>query len=118
MKKTKKKTSTSKALKASPKKLPKNFQGAEVVRGLGMNSDKLDTFTERNAMDQFDALHDMWIVIEDGALEDLDDSVEVKGFATKDDALVYARARANGNVDHRVLRVTEQVLVVATMNEL
>ena len=104
--------------KKSPRKLPKKFQGAEVVRGEGMSSDALDTFLEQNAMDGFVASADMWMVVEDRALEDLDDSVEVKGFATKDDALVYARARANGNVDHRVLRVTAQVLVVATDNEL
>ena len=103
---------------AISKKLPEKFRGPAVVRGAGMNSKKLDAFIERNALDQFDAVHDMWIVVEDRALEDLDDSVEVKGFATKDDALVYAQARAHGNVDHRVLRVTEQVLVVATMNEL
>ena len=102
------------------KKLPEKFRGAVVVRGGdgGMSFKKLDAFVERNALEQFDATRDMWIVIEDRALEDLDNSVEVKGFATKDDALVYAQARANGNIDHRVLRVTEQVLVVATMNEL
>lgn len=100
------------------KKLPKKFAGAEVVRGKGMNADKLDTFLERNAMDQFDAKREMWLVIENNALEDLDDSVEVKGFATKADALVYARARSHGNVDHRVLRIAEQILVVATDNEL
>ena len=100
------------------KPLPKTFRGATVTRGAGMNSEKLDALVERNALDQFDAARDMWIVVADRALEKLDDSVEVKGFATKDDALVYAQARANGNVDHRVLRVTEQVLVVATMNEL
>jgi len=99
-------------------KLPKKFRGAAVVRGLGMNSDKLDTFLARRALDGFDATGDVWVVIEDRALADLDDSVEVKGFADKDAAVRYARARANGNVDHRVLRVTEQVLVVATDNEL
>ena len=103
---------------AAAKQLPKTFQGAEVVRGLGMNSDQLHTFLERNAMDRFDATRDMWIVVEANALEYLDDSVQVKGFAAKDDALVYARAQANGNVDHRILRVTEQVLIVATGNDL
>ena len=101
----------------SSKKLPAKFQGAAVVRGEGMNSDELDSFTERKAMDGFDATRDMWLVIEDNALEDLDDSVEVKGFTDKADAVRYAQARANGNVDHRVLRVTAQVLVVATMND-
>jgi len=104
--------------KKPSKRLPKKFHGADVVRGLGMKAEAFDLFTERKALDVFDATREMWIVIEDSALEDLDDSVEVKGFADKADAVRYARARANGNVNHRVLRVTEQVLVIATMNEL
>jgi hypothetical protein len=77
----------------------------------------VDTLVERKAMDGFDATRDMWLVVEDGALEDLNDSV-VKGFTDKADAVRYAQALSNGNVDHRVLCVTEQVLVVATDNEL
>ena len=98
--------------------LPKKFQGAEVVRGEGMNIKELDRFLERRAMDGFDATADMWIVIENNALEDIDDSVEVKGFDNKAEAVRFAQARSKGNVDHRVLRVTEQVLVVATDNDL
>ena len=100
------------------KKLPKKFRGAEVERGLAMKSEKIDALVETHALENFDATNDMWIVVEDQALVDSDDSVEVKGFLDKDKALRYAQARANGNVDQRVLRVTEQVLVVATRNEL
>ena len=100
------------------KQHPKKFRGAVVLRGLGMNSAKLDDFIEKKALDGFDATRAMWIVVEDKALEDPDDSVEIKGFTDKDNAIRYARARAHGNVDHRVLRVTDQVLVVATDNEL
>lgn len=99
-------------------KLPKTFGGAEVVRGEGMNADELDAFLERRAMDSFVATADMWLVIENNALEDIDDSVEVKGFDNKAEAVRYAQARSKGNVDHRVLRVTDQVLVIATMNDL
>lgn len=106
------------ATKKKPTKLPSRFQGADVVRGAGMNADALESFLERNAMDQFNATKEMWLVIEDRALEDPDDSVRVRGFATRDDALQYAKARANDNVDHRVLRVTDQALAVATMNDL
>ncbi len=113
-----KKQSTKKTAKKETKELPKKFRGADVVRGVGMKSDDLDVFAERKAMDGFDATREMWIVIEDGALEDLDGSVEVKGFEDKADAIRFAQARSCGNVDHRVLRVTDQVLVVATMNEL
>jgi hypothetical protein len=112
------KKSPKKSPKQPPKQLPETFQGADVVRGMGMNSEDLDLFTEKKAMGSFDATREMWVVIENGALEDLDDSVEVKGFANKADAIRFAQARANGNVDHRVLRVTDQVLVVATLNEL
>ena len=100
------------------KRLPKKFRGADVVRGRGMNADMIDQFVERKALDQFDATQDTWIVVEDRALEDLHSTVEIKAFRSKTDAVRYARSCANGNVDHRVLRVTDQVLVVATMNQL
>ena len=100
------------------KKLPKTFRGAEVVRGLGMKSDALDDFVENKAMDGFDATREMWLVVDDRGLQDPDGSVEVRGFANKPNAVRYARARSKGNVDHRVLRVTDQVLVIATDNEL
>ena len=115
---TPKKSISKKPVPKELKALPKKFRGAEVVRGLGMNADKLETFLERRAMDGFEATSDMWLVIEDKALQDLDDTVEVKGFDNKAEAVRYAQARSNGNVDHRVLRVTEQVLVVATDNDL
>lgn len=100
------------------KKLPKTFQGAEVVRGLGMKSKQLDNLVDKKALDAFEAKRPMWIVVEDKALEDPDGSVQIKGFRDKDDAIRFACACANGNVDHRVLQVTDQVLVVATLNEL
>jgi hypothetical protein len=103
---------------AKMKALPKTYRGAKVVRGSGMKSDDLDTFLEKKALDGFDAKRAMWIVVEDKALEDLEASVGIKGFSDKDDAIRFAQACANGNVDHRVLRVTEHVLVVGTMNEL
>lgn len=104
--------------KKKRKPLPKTWRGAEVVRGLGMNGDAFDDFVEKKATDVFDAKRDMWIVVEDRALEDLHNSVQVRGFSDKADAVRYARAMGNGNVDHRVLRVTQQVLVVATDNDL
>jgi hypothetical protein len=100
------------------KKLPKTFRGAEVVRGLGMKSELLDDLVEKNALDLFEAKREMWIVVEDKALDDPDGSVQIKGFLDKDNAIRFAQACANGNVDHRVLQVTGQVLVVATENEL
>ena len=108
----------SKPAKKALKKLPPTFGSAAVVRGQGMDSDKLDDFLDCRAMDEFDAVRDMWLVIEDRALRDLEGSVEVKGFRNKEDTVLYAQARANGNVDHRVLRVTEQVLVIGTWNDL
>ena len=72
---------------------------------------------ETKALDAFDARREMWIVLVDRAFADVS-GFEVKGFAKKADAIRYARACSNGNVDHRVLRVTDQVLVVATENDL
>lgn len=96
----------------------KTFQGAKVMHGLGMNHDELDVFTEQKAMDSFDAARTIWIVVADSALEDLDAPAEISGFSDKQDAIRFAQARANGNIDHRVLEVTNQVLVVATHNKL
>jgi len=82
-----------------------------------MKSAAYDTLLEKKSMDHFDATAEMWIVLCDGSL-DHDWNTQVKGFAKKSDAVRFARACANGNVDQRVLRVTAQVLVVATENSL
>lgn len=108
---------TKKPPKAAVKPLPKKFRGADVVRGLGMKSEALDELVDRKALDVFDATRDTWLVVEDRAIE-VDGSCEPRCFHKKEDALRYARAMANGNIDHRVLRVTEQILVVGTNNEL
>lgn len=102
--------------KAIVKKLPKTFQGATVKRGLGMGRYAFDAL-ERNAMDTFDATRDMWLVIDDRVFEDLH-PVVCSAFNNEAAAVRYARALSNGNVDHRVLYVTAQTLVVATENEL
>ncbi len=87
------------------------------MRGLGMDSAKFDDLIEKKALDQFDATKETFLVVEDGALEG-DFGVVVRCFADQAAAVRYARAMANGNVDHRVLRVSRQTLVVATRNEL
>lgn len=101
--------------KKPPKPLPKTFRGAEVVRGLGMNHEKFDAMITRESLDQFDAMRDTWLVVSNEALQDSGFS-EPRCFQDKEDAVRYAQAMANGNIDHRVLRVTEHVLV--TDNEL
>lgn len=110
-------------MKKSPKKavkpLSKKFRGADVVRGLGMKLEAFDDLIDRKALDVFDATRDTWLVVEDRAIEAASHgSCEPRCFHKKEDALRYARAMACGNVDHRVLRVTDQVLVVGTENEL
>lgn len=60
----------------------------------------------------------VFLVIDDNALQDLDDSTMVKLFLKKDVAIRYAQSQSHGNVNHRVLTVTDQALVVGTMNEL
>jgi hypothetical protein len=106
------------AEQTTARELPKTFQGARVMRGLGMKSNELDALTEKRALEGFDATREMWIVIADSALKDLEGTTEIKGFSDKDIAIRFAQARAHGNVDHRVLRVTDQVLVIGTLNDL
>lgn len=105
------------APKETPPAHPQMFRGAQVVRGLGMKADDLEAFAEQRALSSFDATREMWIVVEDNALEDLDRTTEIAGFSDRNDAIHYAQALAAGNVDQRVLRVTDQVLVVGTLNE-
>lgn len=104
--------------KIAAKPLMKTFRGAEVVRGLGMLEEEFDDLVLRKSLDEFDATGELWLVIRDKSLQDPDDSSEVRVFRLKEDAVRYAQACANGNVDQRVLRVTDQVLVIATHNEL
>lgn len=105
---------------AQKEPLPLTFQGAKVVRGEGMRSDDLDQLLEREALDNFSHRRGepLFLVVEDKALEDLDDSTQISGFADEQVAITVAKARSCGNVDHRVLKVVEQTLVVATMNRL
>lgn len=104
--------------RAKSKKLLRRFKGAAVVRGLGMNAAKLDALVEREALDNFDATRDTFIVLPDNMLNDGSGFSEVRCFADERVAIRYARASSNGNVDHRVLRVTQQTLVIGTDNEL
>lgn len=83
-----------------------------------MPFDEVEALLEEKALDAFDATRPMWLVIEDKALHASSGSVEVKGFFDDLAALAYAQALAHGNVNHRVLHVTAQVLVVATDNGL
>lgn len=99
------------------KELPKKFRGAAVVRGLGMDGDELDELVLRKAYDQFDATKDTYLVVENNALMD-DMGALVRCFADEDTAIRYARAMASGNIDHRVLRITQHTLVIGTRNEL
>jgi hypothetical protein len=100
------------------KSLPKTFRGAKVVSGKSMKADALDTLIEKKALDGFYPTRELWIVIEDRALEDTEGTSEIKGFSDSKAAIRVAQALSNGNIDHRVLRVTDQVLVVGTMNTL
>ena len=99
------------------KKLPKTYQGAKVVRGRGMNSDQLDDFVEKKAYAEFLPNAPQWLVIEDRALEDRDGSTQVRVFGSERDALRCAKALANGNIDHRVIKLGRQTFVLGTMNE-
>lgn len=110
-------TKRSKLPKAVVTKLPKKFQGADVLRGLGMKFGAFDA-AEKKSLDQFDALRETFLVIADRALEEGSGGVEVRCFADKKTAIRYARARGHGNVDQRVLCVRGQTLVVATENVL
>jgi hypothetical protein len=103
--------------KLPKKKLPKKFRGADVVRGLGLGQRAFEDLIRKRSLDNFDAMRETFLVVEDRALED-DFGVEVRCFADEALAIRCARALANGNVDQRVLKITQQTLVVGTENDL
>lgn len=122
-KSTKVKKKSQKAPRPSPfqkstRPLPATFRGAAVIRGEGMNADEFDTFLERRARDAFDADRDNWLVVEDRALHDIDGSTRILVFNDKADAIKCAKGLSNGNVDHRVIKLTDQILVIGTYNDL
>jgi hypothetical protein len=98
-------------------KLPKMFQGAAVVRGLGMHEDELEALEEKS-LKSFDATQETFLVIEDDSLGDDSGCGTARCFLDREDAIGYARALAAGNVNQRVLRVSGHTLVVATDNKL
>lgn len=95
------------------------WQGANVLRGepLPKGTD-LDDFLETHALDTLSGIPEVFLVVEDKAFEDIDDSTQIFAFTDAKIALTVAKARSCGNVDHRVLRCVEQTLVVATDNDL
>lgn len=98
--------------------LPKIWQGAPVLRGKGMNGEAFDALLHERACDTFRPTSEQWLVIQDRALEDPDGSTQVHVFFDREDAIRCAQALSNGNIDHRVIQLGEQTLVVATMNNL
>lgn len=101
----------------SREKLPKTFGGARVVRGLGMKYDAFEKLRETHSLDSWDATQTTYVVVPD-RIDDGYTHVEVAYFLDEAKAIRYARALSCGNVDHRVLTITDQVLVVATDNDL
>lgn len=101
----------------SREKLPKTFGGARVVRGLGMRHDAFKKLRETHSLDTWDATATTYVVVPDRIDTDYT-HVEVAYFLDEKKAIRYAQALSYGNVDHRVLTITGQVLVVATDNDL
>jgi hypothetical protein len=99
------------------KKLPKTFRGVAIMRGKGLHHKKFDALTDAKALDEFPNTGEFFIVITE-SIRDGEMAGWGRVFAAKADAVKYARACACGNVDHRVLRCTSEVLVIATENEL
>jgi predicted alternative tryptophan synthase beta-subunit len=104
-------------VKMATKKLPARWQGAKCVRGEGMKSETFDEILDRHVLDALDASIPNYIVIPDD-VSDVYASVSIYVFRNKEIAVRAAKALSCGNVNHRVLTVTSQVLVVATDNEL
>lgn len=95
------------------KKLPKTFCGVPVARGRGLSSERFDELEHEKSCDDW-PIGGFYVVVPTW----IDRITEMKVFKDKADAVTYAKGLSNGNVDHRVLRCTSELLVIATENEL
>lgn len=89
-----------------------------VLYGKGMLSAELDKLLDLESLTDFPITGSFYLVLEDKALEDIDEETDVLAFTKQDIAIRVAQALSNGNVDHRVLQVTNSVLVLGTQNKL
>lgn len=94
-------------------KLPTSFRGVPVARGRGLDADRFDRLEEERACDGFPD-GEFFVVMP----ERLDGLGDPKVFKSRTDAIAYAKALSNGNVDHRVLRASSELLVIGTENDL
>lgn len=113
------KRSPKKLIKASTKPLdalPATYRGAKVVRGKGTHHAKMDRIRGRYALVSYQADKTVYLVVDDSGLDS--GLNELKLFDDYAIAEQYAQGLSYGNVDHRVLTITAQTLVVATDNDL
>jgi hypothetical protein len=96
--------------------LPEVHHGATVSRGRSLGQRALDRLVDRAERGWSPADLELYVVVPDVSLAD--ESCEIRAFRKFDDGLRFAQAMSHGNVDHRVLRVVAQTLVVATENDL
>jgi len=96
------------------KKLPKMFRGMPVIRGKALHYKKHEALEEDESEDEF-PMGDFYVVVANG---DAREHASIRTFKNKKKAVRYAQSCSNGNVDHRVLHVTDNILVIATSNEL
>lgn len=104
-------------MKEKKEPLPKKYRGADIVYGLGLKQKAYDTLVEKHALESSLDLE----IGKPGYLvtrrESHDGWDNPKLFRNKKDALRFARAEANGNVDHVVLEVRLDTTVIGTENE-
>ena len=99
------------------KKLPKMYGGVALARGKGVNYKTIDKLVGEQAWSGDEWPRGEFYVVTADRKDDTD-LRDGKVFSKLDDATKYARSCGNGNVDHRVLRCTNELLVIATRNEL
>lgn len=94
------------------------YSGWVVMRGLGMVYTRFDKLFEQHARADIDWPRKgqaCFVVVRDRLEDSASDFPQV--FTDRDVAVSVARAHSNGNINHRVLTVTDQLIVRATDNK-
>lgn len=83
----------------------------------GMTSEELDALVEDHSYVHGEWPKGVFYAVVPDAIQGHAGWDGITVFKTRGDAIVYARAMAQGNVDQRVLKVTESTLVLSTVGQ-
>jgi hypothetical protein len=94
--------------------MTKTYGGFPLVPGKGMKAGKYDDLVEREARVDWPRKGEPCFIVVPDVIDEPGGLDPLIVFEDKDAALAVAKANSNGNMRHRVLIVTDQIVVAST----